>query len=267
MDGHIFISYRREDSRGAAGRIYDRLELHFGHDRIFMDVDTIQPGMDFIDAIENAVSKTDVFLVVIGPNWVTATDRAGQKRLDNPEDFVRLEVGSALKRNVWVIPVLVNGAMIPRSDELPDNLKPLTRRNALEISHTRFNIDTERLIRAIEQAFEQIEAEHEETENKSGNISKRTPEKEIEELPPEPARQVPKPTPVTPQPQPQPKPTPQAQPRPQYPKPIPATPNRKKTKSSNTKLWLIIGAVLFLCVCCPSISFLLQLLDPTLYGY
>lgn len=268
MDGHIFLSYRREDSRGAAGRIYDRLEQHFGHDRIFMDVDTIQPGMDFVKAIEDAVGQSDIFLVVIGPDWLTSTDRTGRARLDNPEDFVRLEVGSALKRNVWVIPVLVDGAMIPRSNELPDDLKPLTRRNAIEISHTRFNMDAERLIRAIEQAFEHLGAISGNTENRIKDTPKQTPDKEIEDKLPEPVRQDPEPTPVTPEPKPIPvKPQPQPTPQPQYSRPVPAQPDRKKTKSSNTKLWLIIGAIVFLCACCLVFYFLLPLLDPNLYSY
>jgi hypothetical protein len=159
MRGKIFISYRREDSRGAAGRIYDRLEHHFGQDHIFMDVDAIEPGEDFVQAIENAVSSTDIFLVVIGPNWLNATDNSGNRRLDNPEDFVRVEVVSALKRDVRVIPVLVDKATMPRSIDLPEDLKLLSRRNAIEISHTRFSMDAERLIRSIELAFNQIEIE------------------------------------------------------------------------------------------------------------
>lgn len=154
MSEKIFISYRREDSRGVTGRIYDRLEDHFGRDRIFMDVDTIRPGMDFVAAIEKAVDASDVFLVVIGPNWATSLDAAGNRRLANPEDFVRLEVSAALARDVQVIPVLVENAIMPYSDDLPDDLKPLTRRNAIEISHTRFSMDADRLIRVLEEIFE-----------------------------------------------------------------------------------------------------------------
>jgi len=159
MSGKIFISYRREDSSGVTGRIYDRLESHFGSDRIFMDVDAIEPGMDFVKAIESAIGTTDVFLAVIGPTWLTATDAAGNRRLENPEDFVRSEVAAALARDLRIIPVLVSGAMMPRSTDLPDDLKSLTHRNAIELSHTRFNMDAERLIHTLEQVFEQFEAE------------------------------------------------------------------------------------------------------------
>jgi hypothetical protein len=159
MANRIFISYRREDSRGSAGRLYDRLVEHFGRERIFMDVDTIQPGLDFVDAIESAVDETDVMIVVIGPTWHKAADSAGRLRLDNPEDFVRLEVSGALDRNIRVIPVLIERAAMPLSTDLPDNLKSLARRNALEISHTRFHSDTRRLIAALELALEQAEAD------------------------------------------------------------------------------------------------------------
>ena len=176
MSGKIFISYRREDSRGAAGRIYDRLETHFGHDKLFMDVDTIQPGVDFVNAIEEAVKTTDIFLIVIGPDWLGITDNTGNRRIDNPEDFVRLEVSSALRRNVRVIPVLVDKATMPRSIDLPEDLQPLTRRNAIEISHTRFSMDAERLIRSIELAFNQIGVQETAKENKVAKKSKQTPQ-------------------------------------------------------------------------------------------
>jgi hypothetical protein len=159
MSGKIFISYRREDSSGVTGRIYDRLEAHFGSDRIFMDVDAIEPGMDFVKAIESAISATDVFLAVIGPDWLTATDAAGNRRLENPEDFVRSEVATALARDLHIIPVLVSGALMPRSTDVPDDLQSLAHRNAIELSHTRFNMDVERLINAVEQAFEQSGSE------------------------------------------------------------------------------------------------------------
>ena len=159
MSRNIFISYRREDSSGVTGRLYDRLASHFGSDRIFMDVDAIEPGMDFVKAIESAISETDAFLVVIGSDWLTTTDAAGNRRLENPEDFVRSEVAAALARDMRIIPVLVERARMPRSTELPDDLKSLTHRNAIELSHTRFNMDAERLIHALEQALEKCEPE------------------------------------------------------------------------------------------------------------
>lgn len=149
MANRIFISYRREDSRGSAGRIYDHLTAHFDRDQIFMDVDTIQPGLDFVDVISSAVSKVDVLIAVIGPDWLSASDTSGKRRLDHPEDFVRLEIATALERNIRVIPVLVEGAKPPRNTELPDNLKLLARRNAIEITHNRFYSDIQRLVRAL----------------------------------------------------------------------------------------------------------------------
>lgn len=158
MNDRIFISYRREDSSGFAGRLYDRLANHFGRERIFMDVDTIQPGLDFVSAIESAVSKSEVQIVIIGSDWLNATDAAGNRRLDNPEDFIRIEIAAALKQNARVIPVLVERTTMPLFSDLPDDLKPLTRRHAIEISHTRFSSDVQRLIQTLELALEQIEA-------------------------------------------------------------------------------------------------------------
>ena len=150
MTNRIFISYRRADSHGSAGRIYDHLSERFGSDNIFMDVDTIQPGLDFVNAIESAVNETDVLLAVIGQSWLDIADSNGKRRLDNPEDFVRLEIGTALKRNIRVIPVLVDGALSPQSRDLPDDLKPLARRNAIEVRHTRFSSDIQQLVRTLE---------------------------------------------------------------------------------------------------------------------
>lgn len=147
----IFISYRREDSAGYAGRIYDRLVQRFGPEQVFMDVDNIRPGMDFVEAIENAVGSCDVVIVLIGKQWAFITDENGERRLSNPNDFVRLEVKTALDRNILVIPTLVHGAGIPRQTDLPPELGKLTRRNALEISNTRFHEDVTRLIDELEE--------------------------------------------------------------------------------------------------------------------
>ncbi len=121
----IFISYRRNDAEGQAGRLFDDLTLHFGKDAVFMDVAAIQPGRDFRRAIDEQVASCGVLLAMIGKDWLTASDDAGARRLDDPLDFVRLETASALKRDIPVIPVLVQGARMPRADELPDNLKEL----------------------------------------------------------------------------------------------------------------------------------------------
>jgi hypothetical protein len=146
---NIFINYRREDSAGHAGRLFDRLSSRFPS-RVFMDVDTIGPGIDFIEVIEQAVGCCEVLIVMIGPEWLETRGADGRRRLDNPSDFVRLEIAAALERKIRVIPVLVNGAIMPRPDDLPPDLVSLTRRNAIELSDARFAFDVDRLIQAIE---------------------------------------------------------------------------------------------------------------------
>lgn len=146
----IFISYRREDAGGSAGRIYDRLSMRFGKENVFMDVDAIEPGEDFIEAIEKRVGSCDALIAVIGPKWLNCQDEGGHRRLDDPNDFVRIEVASALKRGVRVVPALVDGAHFPRAEDLPEALAPLTRRNALEITSTAFHPGVDRLIEALE---------------------------------------------------------------------------------------------------------------------
>lgn len=148
----IFICYRRDDASGHAGRLYDRLSGHFGEDQIFMDIE-LEPGYDFVEAIENAVGSCEVFIAVIGRHWLSCTDERGEQRIRNPEDFVRLEIAAALERNIRVIPVLVHNAAMPRSTDLPDALAKLARRNAIEISDTRWRADTERLIKVLENAL------------------------------------------------------------------------------------------------------------------
>lgn len=149
MDG-IFISYRRDDSAGYAGRLYDRLATHFGGERVFMDVEGIEPGADFVNAIEEAVSSCRVLIVMIGDEWTHGTDAAGRRRLDDPNDFVRLETSAALQRGIRVVPVLVGGAVMPRAEELPEDLKLLTRRQAVEINHKQWDASSSELIRTLE---------------------------------------------------------------------------------------------------------------------
>ena len=146
----VFISYRREDSPGHAGRVFDRIRARFGSDVVFMDVTAIEAGVDFVDAIERAVGTCDVLLAVIGPQWSSSADGAGQRRLDNPSDFVRIEIAGALKRDVRVVPVLVDGARLPAAAELPDVLQPLLRRNAVELRDARWDADIDQLIASLE---------------------------------------------------------------------------------------------------------------------
>src|SRR5271166_6751949 len=164
MSGQIFISYRREQSGWWAGRLYDRLCRDFDRSQIFMDIDTIALGADFVDSIETTVAKCDLLIALIGNNWLTSKDDQGERRLDNPEDFVRIEIATALKRGIRVIPVLVDGALMPQSRDLPDDLKALVRRNALQLSHDRFRTDSERLASAVERALEKTAAERREGE-------------------------------------------------------------------------------------------------------
>jgi hypothetical protein len=142
----VFINYRRDDSIGMAGRLHDRLAQTFGRDNLFMDVDNIPVGRDFADYLNSQVTACDAMLTVIGPNWLTAKDENGQRRLDNSEDFVVIEIGVALARNIPVVPVLVDGARMPKASELPDSLKPLVRRQAVEMRHAHFGKDAEALI-------------------------------------------------------------------------------------------------------------------------
>ena len=145
----VFISYRRDDSAGHTGRIYDSVAARFGEAQIFMDVDHIEPGQDFVQVIEDAVSSCNVLIAIIGRDWVTIRGRT-TRRLDDPQDFVRLEIGTALKQNILVIPVLVQEASMPRKQDLPDDLTGLVRRNALAISDLRWRHDVDRLIKVLD---------------------------------------------------------------------------------------------------------------------
>ena len=158
MLGGVFISYRREDSGGFAGRIYDRLRGALGRENVFFDVDSIAPGIDFVDALSTRVGRCDALIAVIGKHWVSTTDADNRRRLDDPSDFVRVEIEAAIKRGVRVIPVLVDGASLPKSDDLPRSLKTLTRRQAIEISHARFDSDVEGLNHALSEL--EIELSH-----------------------------------------------------------------------------------------------------------
>lgn len=152
--GSIFVSYRRQETSGTAGRLADQLVNHFGTSRVFIDVDTIEPGVDWAEAIAVAVEACEVVLAVIGPQWLTATDEQGRRRLDDPDDIVRIEIESALAENVRVIPILVENAVMPRRQELPESLATLARRNAFTIRHESFRYDAERLITSVESVLE-----------------------------------------------------------------------------------------------------------------
>src|SRR5271165_2666190 len=166
MNGQIFISYRRQESSAWAGRLSDHLSHHFPSNQVFMDVDSVDLGEDFVKTIEKTVGSCDVLIAVIGKGWLTSSEKEGQRRLDNPDDFVRLEIATALKRNIRVIPVLVDGALMPRPGDLPDDLKALVRRNALQLSHDRFRADSQRLASAVERALEKTAPDRGEREQR-----------------------------------------------------------------------------------------------------
>ena len=149
MLGGVFISYRREDSAGFARLIYDRLTKRLERKNVFFDVDNIQPGLDFLDVLTERVGACDALIVVIGKSWISAVDKGNRRRLEDPHDFVRIEIEAALERDVRVIPVLVDGADMPRPEDLPESLKKLARRQGIDISHNRFNSDVKRLTHAL----------------------------------------------------------------------------------------------------------------------
>jgi hypothetical protein len=149
-----FISYRREDAAGYAGRLRESLERRLGASRVFRDVDTLRPGQDFVQAIESRLSDCAVMLAVIGREWATARDLAGNRRLDEPFDFVRLEIAAALaKSTVLVVPVLVEGAAMPAPAELPENIRSLSRRHAVSVRDETWDSDVDRLVNVIESAI------------------------------------------------------------------------------------------------------------------
>lgn len=150
---NIFLNYRREDTAGHAGRLFDRLNWRFPG-RVFRDVTGLAYGFDFAKEIERKLADCDVLIVVIGKYWLTLRcDDGVTRRLDHEQDFVRLEVATGLRRNIPVIPVLVDGAVMPKAESLPDDLKPLVLRNALTINDPDFDVEVARLIRQLELMF------------------------------------------------------------------------------------------------------------------
>src|SRR5262249_27010977 len=153
----IFISYRREDSSGHVLALIPPLRQRFGARRIFKDTDSIAPGQDFLKVIQRELETCAVLVAVIGREWLTVQEpRLKCRRLEAPNDFLRLEVASALKdERILVIPALVDKATMPAAEDLPVDLQPLARRNAIELSDVRWDSDVERLMQAIDQASAQ----------------------------------------------------------------------------------------------------------------
>jgi hypothetical protein len=146
----VFISYRRNETKWAAGRLYDRLAEVIGGDNLFFDVSNIEPGEDFVARITEMVGRCDVLLAVIGPGWLSTVDSSGGRRLDRPNDLVRIEVRAALERNIRVIPMLVDGASMPDESQLPRDISALARRNAHDVSFKHFHVDLDSFIRVLQ---------------------------------------------------------------------------------------------------------------------
>jgi len=145
----IFISYRRGESRHAAGRLADDLAQAFGAGAIFRDIEGIDPGVDFSHALEKALVACNVMLVLIGPQWLGMADAQGRRRLDQPADWIRQEIATALRRDIRVIPVLLEGVALPEPDELPPDMQALVRRQALELADGRWRGDLQRLVETL----------------------------------------------------------------------------------------------------------------------
>jgi hypothetical protein len=147
----VFISYRRDDSADVSGRIYDRLVQFFDKECVFKDVDSIPLGYDFREILDNAVKECDVLLAIIGRQWLDLRNADGERRIDSKDDFVKIEIQSALKRKIPVIPILVQGTLMPSENDLPIELKELAYRNGISVrSDPDFHSDMNRLIGKLE---------------------------------------------------------------------------------------------------------------------
>jgi len=173
MARKILLNYRRADSKGYAVAIYNSLVSNFGEDQIFMDIDAIEPGTDFVKVLEKAVLQCDVLIVLIGSQWLGIKDASGERRLDNKSDFVRIEIKAALEREVTVLPVLVQGAIMPSTAQLPDDIRSLARRQAFVISD-RFSTDVEQLVEVLNKILERARRERIEKEKAEKKKKKTT---------------------------------------------------------------------------------------------
>src|SRR4051812_8023907 len=148
----IFLSYRRTDAPGHAGRLYDRLVDRFGDASVFKDLDSMEPGADFGEVIEETVAHCDALVAVIGRDWLKV-ERSGRRRLDDPQDWVHLEIANALKRKIRVIPVLVGGALMPSAEDLHEDVQALARRHAVELTEPAWAAQVNQLIDALQRAI------------------------------------------------------------------------------------------------------------------
>jgi hypothetical protein len=147
--GSVFISYRREDSQGQARALFQDLVARLGRDAVFMDVDSIALGRDFRDVLQERLATCDLMLVLIGREWLVGKDSDGRRRLDNPGDFVRLEIAAALKRKIPTTPLLLQSTQMPTAEQLPEDIKDLAYRNGFELSHNRWESDVQELMKRL----------------------------------------------------------------------------------------------------------------------
>lgn len=149
MPKRVLISYRREDTAAAAGRVYDRLSRLLAKPNVFFDVSTIGGGEDFARKIASEISKSDATLAFIGDKWLEKSPSGGGPRICEPDDYVRAELRTALSRPLLVVPVLVGGARMPRPEQLPEDIRAITAKNALPLRHESFDDDTENIVAAV----------------------------------------------------------------------------------------------------------------------
>jgi formylglycine-generating enzyme required for sulfatase activity len=181
MPSKVFISYRRDDTAGIAGRVYDRLEREFGRNNLFMDVDARRFGSNFVEIINEEVAKCDVLLAIIGRDWLDARDEDGNRRLDNPDDYVRIEISAAIKRDIPVIPILIDGTRVPKADQLPDDLKDLPLRSGLNVRNDSFHSDMDRLVLFLRERSETAEASRKAQEETARQVQQDEQRKRAEE--------------------------------------------------------------------------------------
>ena len=163
----VFISYRRNDSAGYTGRLADRLAKEWGEEVVFRDYDDISPGDDFFMTINDNLNSAHVMLVMMGKDWLTCLDESGRRRIDDPQDFVRLEIETALQRNILIIPVLVKGARMPSPSDLPESILALAFRQATELTDSRWVADVEKLIESVNPLLDKRLNKHKQVNGKS----------------------------------------------------------------------------------------------------
>jgi hypothetical protein len=149
----VFVCYRREDTQDAAGRLHDRLLEAYGPERVFMDIDSVPLGIDFVEHVTEQIAKCSAVIVMIGKRWHTIKDKKRRRRLDSSDDLVRSEIRAALQQRIPVIPVTVQNATMPQAEDLPDDIRLLARRNGIQLDATRWRTDVERLIRELDRVM------------------------------------------------------------------------------------------------------------------